>query len=79
MSEEEIFEKVKEIIIEHLGIEEDRITKTATLAEDLAADSLDVVEVVMEIEDTFKIEIPDDDAEKIPTVGAVVQYIKERI
>ncbi len=79
MSNEEIFEKVKAIIIDHLGIDESRITEKATFAEDLSADSLDVVEVVMEIEDTFGIEIPDEDAEKIPTVGAVVEYIKAKM
>lgn len=79
MSEEEIFEKVKDIIIDHLGVEESKITREATFADDLAADSLDIVEVVMELEETFSIEIPDEDAEKIQTVGAVVKYIKSKI
>ena len=78
MSNEEIFEKLKEIIVNQLGIDEKNVKEEATFVDDLSADSLDIVELVMNIEEEFKIEIPDEDAEKIVTVGDVVNYIKER-
>ena len=78
MSNEEIFEKLKEIIINQLGVNEQNIKEEATFVDDLSADSLDIVELVMNIEEEFEIEIPDEDAEKIVTVGDVVNYIKER-
>ena len=78
MSNEEIFEKLKEIIVNQLGVEEANIKEDATFVDDLSADSLDIVELVMNIEEEFEIEIPDEDAEKIVTVGDVVNYIKER-
>lgn len=70
------FEKVKEIIAEQLGVDEDAVTMEASFTDDLGADSLDVVELVMALEEEFEIEIPDEDAEKISTVGDAVSYIK---
>ena len=78
MSDEEILEKLKGIITEHLGVERDIINKDSTFVDDLSADSLDIVELVMSIEESFDMEIPDDDAAKIVTVGDVVNYIKEK-
>ena len=70
-------DKVKEIIVEQLGVEEEDVTPNAKFIEDLGADSLDTVELVMALEEHFDIEIPDEDAEKIATVGDAIQYIKE--
>ncbi len=70
-------ERVKEIICEQLGVEEDEVTQTAKFIEDLGADSLDTVELVMAFEEEFDLEIPDEDAEKIVTVGDAIQYIKD--
>lgn len=78
MSSEEILEKVKGIIVEQLGVADTAVTMEASFIDDLGADSLDIVELVMNIEEEFEIEIPDEDAEKIVTVGDVVNYIKER-
>ncbi|MFH0926748.1 MAG: acyl carrier protein [bacterium] len=69
-------EKIKEIIVEQLGVEEGEVTSEASFIEDLGADSLDTVELVMAFEEEFDIEIPDDDAEKIITVGDAINYIK---
>lgn len=77
MNQEEIFEKVKAIIIEQLGVAEASITMDASFIDDLGADSLDIVEFIMALEEEFNIEIPDADAEKVVTVGDVVDYIKE--
>ena len=77
MSQEEIFEKVKAIIVEQLGVAEASITMEASFIDDLGADSLDIVEFIMALEEEFNIEIPDADAEKVVTVGDVVDYIKE--
>ena len=71
-------ERVKKIIGEQLGVEEDEVTLEASFVEDLGADSLDTVEVVMALEEEFGIEIPDEDAEKILTVGKALDYIKEK-
>lgn len=79
MSSEEIFDKVKEIIIEQLGVTESSITMEASFIDDLGADSLDIVELVMALEEEFDIEIPDSDAEKVVTVGDVVEYIKDNV
>lgn len=79
MSSEEVFERVKRIIIEQLGVAETIVTSEASFVDDLGADSLDIVELVMAIEEEFSIEIPDADAEKVVTVGDVVDYIKENI
>ena len=72
----EIESKVKEIIIEKLGVEESEVTPEASFTNDLGADSLDTVELIMEIEKEFGITIPDDQAEKIATVGDAVAYIE---
>ena len=72
-------ERVKEIICEQLGVDADEVTTTAKFIEDLGADSLDTVELVMAFEEEFNLEIPDEDAEKIATVGAAIQYIKDKI
>ncbi len=69
-------DKVKEIIVEQLGVEESEVTATASFVDDLGADSLDVVELVMAFEEAFNIEIPDEDAEKIRTVKDAVDYIQ---
>ena len=79
MSSEEIFEKVKGIIVDQLGAEESAIAMEASFIDDLEADSLDIVELIMGIEEEFGIEIPDADAEKVITVGDVVDYIKENV
>ena len=69
-------EKVKEIIVEQLSVDEGEVTATASFIDDLGADSLDTVELVMAMEEGFNIEIPDDAAEKITTVGAAIEYIE---
>ncbi len=71
-------EKVKKIIVEQLGVDEEDVTPEASFVDDLGADSLDTVELVMAFEEEFGIEIPDEDAEKILTVQNVTDYIKER-
>ena len=71
------FEKVKEVIIDKLGVEEGAIKTEAHFVNDLGADSLDTVELIMELEEEFGIEIPDEDAEKITTVGAAVDYVEK--
>ena len=73
----EIFEKVKKIVSEQLGVEEEIVNMESTFVDDLEADSLDIVELVMSIEEEFDIEISDEDAEKIVTVGDVVKYIEK--
>lgn len=79
MNSEDIFEKVKEIVIEQLGVSETSITTDASFIDDLGADSLDIVELIMALEEEFDLEIPDNDAEKVVTVGDVVEYIKDNI
>jgi len=74
-----VFEKVREVIVEELNVPEDQVTPEATFQEDLNADSLDVVELIMRLEDAFDISIPDEDAEKIRTVGEAVQYIETKL
>lgn len=76
MSTEEIFDKVKGIIVEQLNSQENAVTMEASFIDDLGADSLDIVELIMALEEEFDMEIPDADAEKIVTVGDVVEYIK---
>ncbi len=71
------FDKVKDVIIDKLGVEEESIKPEAHFVNDLGADSLDTVELIMEFEEEFSIEIPDDDAEKITTVGSAVEYIEK--
>ena len=70
-------DRVKKIVVEHLGVEEDKVTPDASFIDDLGADSLDIVELVMAFEEEFGVEIPDDAAEKITTVGDAVKYIEE--
>ena len=70
-------EKVKDIIVEELGVEREKLTSDASFMEDLGADSLDTVELVMEFEDEFETSIPDDQAEKIKTVGQAIDYIAQ--
>jgi len=77
MNNEEIFEKLKEIIVNQLGVEEEQVKMKSTFVDDLSADSLDIVELVMSIEEEFDLEIPDEAAEKIVTVEDVVKYIEE--
>lgn len=72
-----VFEKVKKIVIENLGVEESKVTESSSFVEDLGADSLDQVELVMAFEEEFGIEIPDDVAEKITTVQKAVDYIEQ--
>ncbi len=79
MSSEEILEKVKAIIVEQLGVADTAVTMEASFIDDLGADSLDIVELVMAIEEEFDIEIPDSDADIVVTVGDVVDYIKENV
>ncbi|MEG2353280.1 MAG: acyl carrier protein [Clostridium sp.] len=74
-----VFEKIKAIIVEHLNVDENEVTMEASFADDLGADSLDVVEFIMAIEEEFDVEVPDEAAEKVATVGDVVEYIKTRI
>jgi acyl carrier protein len=71
-----VFEKVKKIIVEQLGVEEDEVTMESSFIDDLGADSLDIVELIMALEEEFDIEIPDNEAEKIASVGDAVDYIK---
>ena len=77
MNTDEIFDRVKEIIVEQLGVNEDAVVTDASFIDDLGADSLDIVELIMALEEEFDIEIQDSDAEKIVTVGDVVEYIRE--
>ncbi|HEY9427669.1 MAG TPA: acyl carrier protein [Gemmatimonadaceae bacterium] len=72
-------EKVKEIIAKELGVERDKLTNEASFMEDLGADSLDTVELVMEFEKEFNIDIPDEDAEKLRTVGDALDYLKSKV
>lgn len=72
-----VSDKVTSIIVEQLGVEKDEVTKAASFTDDLGADSLDIVELVMAFEEEFEIEIPDDDAEKIATVENAISYIEE--
>jgi acyl carrier protein len=72
-----IIDKVKSIIVEQLGVEEEEVKIEASFVDDLGADSLDIVELVMALEEEFDLEIPDEDAEKIRTVGEAVKYIQE--
>ena len=78
MSEGSSEEKVKSIIVEQLGVNPEQVTPTASFIEDLGADSLDIVELVMAFEEEFSVEVPDEDAEKLQTVGDVIKYIEDK-
>jgi acyl carrier protein len=73
----DVAERVKKIVVEHLGVDEGKVEESASFIDDLGADSLDTVELVMAFEEEFNVEIPDDAAEKIQTVGDAVNFIKE--
>ena len=73
-----VFDKIKDIIVEQLDVEEDAVTMEASITEDLGADSLDVVDLVMSIEESFDVEIPDEEVENIKTVGDIVKYIENK-
>jgi acyl carrier protein len=74
----DVFDRVKKIIVDRLGVDEDKVTPEASFKDDLGADSLDVVELVMELEDEFDLEISDEEAENINKVGEVVSYIESQ-
>lgn len=77
MEHDEVYDKVKEVIVDQLNVEEDDVTEDATFVDDLGADSLDIVELVMALEEQFGVSIPDEEAENIRTVGDAVSYIQE--
>lgn len=79
VSEQEIFDHIKAIIVDRLGVDEDKITYETSFQDDLGADSLDIVELVMEMEDAFNEEISDETAEQITTVGKAVEYIQTKV
>ena len=75
----DISERVKKIVVEHLGVEADKVTENASFIDDLGADSLDTVELVMAFEKEFDIDIPDEEAEKLRTVGDALKYLHEKL
>jgi len=79
MQMEELMSRLKEIVVDRLNVEEDQIKPEASFVEDLGADSLDIVELIMGIEEEFDIEIPDEDAEKLATVGDAINYVKSKL
>jgi len=79
MDRNEIFEKVKKAVIEQLDVREEKITEDSTFVQDLGADSLEVVEIVMALEEAFGIEIPDEEVDKIQTVGDAVNFIADKM
>lgn len=74
-----VFDKIKDIIVEQLDVEEDAVTMEASITDDLGADSLDVVDLIMSIEESFDVEIPDEEVENIKTVGNIVKYIENKV
>jgi len=72
------FERVRKVLVEQLDVSEDEVTPTASIVDDLGADSLDVVEIIMGLEEEFDVEIPDEDAEKITTVQMIMDYVEEK-
>jgi acyl carrier protein len=79
MTRDELLKKVKEIVAEKLGISENQVTEDASFIDDLGADSLDTVELVMALEDEFGMDIPDEEAEKLTTVGKAIDYIQSKL
>jgi len=79
MEEKDIFEQLKKLIVELLEVDESKVVREASLADDFNADSLDIIELITAVEDAFKIEIPDDDVEKMRTVQDAVDYIEARL
>jgi acyl carrier protein len=79
MSENEIFEQLKKLIVEMLEVDESEVVLEASFADDFNADSLDFIELITAVEDTFKIEIPDEDAEKLQTVQGTINYIEAKL
>lgn len=77
-NKEQIFEKMKGIVVDQLGVEEAEVTMEANFIEDLGADSLDIVELIMALEEEFEIEVPDEDAEKLTTVESAITYITSK-
>lgn len=75
MDEQQAFDQVKKVVIEQLGVADSEITREASFVDDLGADSLDTVELVMALEESFGVEIPDEDAEKIKTIGDTINYV----
>ena len=78
MAKEEIFDKLKELVVDQLGVEEDEVTMEASMQDDLGADSLDLVDLVMSVEEEFGVKFADEDLENIKTVGDIVNYIEYR-
>ena len=78
MAKEEIFDKLKELVVDQLGVEEDEVTMEASMQDDLGADSLDLVDLVMSVEEEFGVKVADEDLENIKTVGDIVNYIDDR-
>lgn len=76
---EMVFEKVRSILVDQLDLDEEKVTPEASVADDLGADSLDIVDLVMSLEEEFDLEIPDDQVENIKTVGDIVKYIEDNI
>jgi len=79
MERDELLQKIKEIVADKLSISEDQVTEEASFIDDLGADSLDTVELVMALEDEFDLDIPDEDAEKLTTVGKAIDYVLEHL
>jgi len=75
MDEQKIYEEVKKVVVEQLGVSDAEVTREASFVDDLGADSLDTVELVMALEEAFGMEIPDEDAEKIKTIGDTITYV----
>ena len=78
MAKEEIFDKLKELVVDQLGVEEDEVTMEASMHDDLGADSLDLVDLVLSVEEEFGGKVADEDLENIKTVGDIVNYIEDR-
>ena len=76
MAKEEIFDKLKELVVDQLGVEEDEVTMEATMQDDLGADSLDLVDLVMSVEEEFGVKVADEDLENIKTVGSLISYVE---